>query len=217
MLVFNNGGHRPDGDYSSVDELELPVDSQGRYARKPGAAYGPAKAVWSYSAPKRSDFYAFFISGAHRLPNGNTMICSGPNGTLFEVTPDQKVVWKYVNPVKGGFGPGRPGGPGGQQRPNQILASFQRDTLGLSADQKKQVDSLQKTVDDTIEKALTEEQKKSLRERTAAGPGPMVNGTRRPDHGHGDTGDPEADARSAERTGKPPENRGLRPRKTALR
>ena len=36
LLVFNNGGHRPDGDYSSVDELVLPVDSQGRYSREAG-------------------------------------------------------------------------------------------------------------------------------------------------------------------------------------
>ena len=113
--------------------------AQGRYALEPGKAFGPKKAVWSYSAPKKSDFYAFFISGAQRLPNGNTLICSGPNGTLFEVTPDKQMVWKYVNPVKGGFGPGG-GGPGGPPRPNQVLASFLQDMLGLSADQKKEVE-----------------------------------------------------------------------------
>ena len=43
MLVFNNGGQRPDGSYSSVDELVLPVDGQGRYTREPGASYGPKK------------------------------------------------------------------------------------------------------------------------------------------------------------------------------
>ncbi len=116
-----------------------PVDSKGRYELEAGTATGPAKAIWSYSAPKKSDFYAFFISGASRLPNGNTLICSGPNGTLFEVTPDKKIVWKYVNPVKGGFGPGR-GGPGGPpMQPNPVLVSFVQDMLGLSGEQKKQV------------------------------------------------------------------------------
>jgi Arylsulfotransferase (ASST) len=173
MLVFNNGGHRSDGDYSSVDELVLPVDEQGRYSLESAAAYGPEKAHWSYSAPKKSDFYAFFISGAQRLPNGNTLICSGPNGTLFEVTQDKQIVWKYVNPVKGGFGPGR-GGPGGAPPPpNQVLVSFVQDRLGLSADQKKQVSALQKTVDETLESVLTADQKKNLRERTAPGPGGM--------------------------------------------
>jgi hypothetical protein len=173
LLVFNNGGHRSDGDYSSVDELVLPVDDQGRYALESKAKYGPEKAVWSYSAPKRSDFYAFFISGAHRLPNGNTLICSGPNGTLFEVTPDKQIVWKYVNPVKGGFGPGRGGPPGAQPPPNQVLISFVQDRLGLSADQRKQVSALQKTVDETLEKVLTADQKKNLRERSAPGPAAM--------------------------------------------
>ena len=169
ILVFNNGGHRPDGDYSSVDEIVLPVDGQGRYARKPQGAYGPDKAVWSYSAATKSDFYSSFISGTHRLPNGNTMICSGANGTLFEVTPDKQVVWKYVNPVKGGFG--GPGVPGGPQRPAQILVFFLRDMMGLSPEQRTKVDALQKTVDGTLEKLLTEDQKKTLRERSTPGPG----------------------------------------------
>jgi hypothetical protein len=169
LLVFNNGGHRPDGDYSSVDELVLPVDAQGRYQLEPGKAYGPKAPVWSYAAPKKSDFYAFFISGAHRLPNGNTFVCSGPNGTLFEVTPDRQVLWKYVNPVKGGFGP--PGfGPGGPSQ-NQVLPWFLQDRLGLSSEQKKQVDALQKTVDETLDKTLTDAQKKTLRERSTFGPG----------------------------------------------
>ena len=168
LLVFNNGGCRPDGDYSSIDELVPPVDSQGRYALEPGASYGPKKAEWSYSVPKKPDFYSSFISGTHRLPNGNTMICSGANGTLFEVTPDKQVVWKYVNPVRGGFNPGGPG-PGGPPRPNQILVSFLQDMLGLSPEQRKQVDALQKTVDETLQKVLTDEQKKTLREAQRAG------------------------------------------------
>ena len=173
MLVFNNGARRPDGSYSSIDELELPVDSQGHYTLEPGKAFGPKKATWSYSAPKKTDFFATFISGTHRLPNGNTMVCSGPNGTLFEVTPQNEIVWKYINPVKGGFGPGMggPGGPGGSPRPNQVLASFMQDMLGMTAEQKKEIESLQKTLDDTLAKVLTVEQKKTLRERNAPGPG----------------------------------------------
>ncbi len=170
LLVFNNGGNRPGGSYTSVDEVVPPVDASGRYTREPGKAFGPKEAVWTYSAPKKPDFYAFFISGAHRLPNGDTMICSGPNGTLFEVTPDKQVVWKYVNPVKGGFGPGG-FGPGGPPRPNQVLPGFLQDTLGLSAEQKKEIDALQKTVDETLDEALTDAQKKTLSERSAPGPG----------------------------------------------
>ena len=100
LLLFNNGPERPGGNYSSVDELVLPADSEGRYTRQPGKTFGPDQPVWSYSAPKKSDFFSSFISGAQRLSNGNTLICSGANGTIFEVTPGKGIVWKYVNPVK---------------------------------------------------------------------------------------------------------------------
>jgi hypothetical protein len=107
LLLFNNGNNRPGEKYSTVDEVELPVDARGRYSSTPGTAYGPAKPLWTYEAPTRKDLYSFYISGAQRLPNGNTLICSGANGTFIEVTPTQEVVWRYVNPV-----PGRPSGGG---------------------------------------------------------------------------------------------------------
>lgn len=33
------------------------------------------------------DFFSSEVSGAHRLPNGNMLICAGVIGNLFEVTP----------------------------------------------------------------------------------------------------------------------------------
>jgi hypothetical protein len=39
-----------------------------------------------------------------RLPNGNTLICAGAPGIIFEVTPDKKIVWQYNLPT---FGEGR--------------------------------------------------------------------------------------------------------------
>src|SRR5262249_46989503 len=167
-----NCPRRPDGSYSSVDEIVLPVDEKGRYTRKKGAAFGPDKAIWSYSAPKKSDFYSFFISGAHRLPNGNTQICSGANGTVFEVTPDKKILWKYLNPAKGGFGPGGPGGAGGPPRPNQVLPAFVQDALKLSQQQKGALEAFQKEVDGRLDKILTDAQKTQLRQRTGSRPGP---------------------------------------------
>ena len=37
-------------------------------------------------------------SNAQRLPNGNTLICEGDFGRLFEVTAESELVWEYVNP-----------------------------------------------------------------------------------------------------------------------
>jgi hypothetical protein len=112
ILAFNNGRGRPDGDYSSIDEVVPPLDRKGHYVRQKGRAYGPALPVWTYTAPQKENFYSSHISGCERLPNGNTFICSGEKGVLFEVTPDKKVVWKLVNPV---FGESRP--PAGVPRP----------------------------------------------------------------------------------------------------
>jgi hypothetical protein len=139
MLVFNNGSARPDGNYSSVEQLALPVDANGSYARPSGSTYGPSEVVWSFTAPKKSDFYSMLLSGAQRLPNGNTLICSGSNGTLLEVTPEKEIVWKYVNPTKGGYGPPRSkqGGPDGQFGPAGGGSMFRahrygRDFAGLA-------------------------------------------------------------------------------------
>ncbi len=111
ILIFNNGirvWERPRA-YSSVDEIVPPVDG-ANYRLNPDRAYAPAEPVWTYTAATPSDFFAGYISGAQRLPNGNTLICDGVHGTLFEVTPTGKTVWKYVNPMTSD-GPVRQGEP----------------------------------------------------------------------------------------------------------
>jgi hypothetical protein len=99
ILVFNNGRDRPDGAYSSIVELNPPVDSDGNYLHVLGLPYGPEQPQWVYPSDEKADFYSPFISGAQRLPNGNTLICSGANGVFFEIDLEGEVVWKYVNPV----------------------------------------------------------------------------------------------------------------------
>ena len=99
ILVFNNGVGRPGGSYSSVDEFAPPVDESGDYSLDAGSAYGPDELVWTYIADPPGDFYASFISGAQRLPNDDTLVCYGPQGTFFETTQDGTIVWEYVSPV----------------------------------------------------------------------------------------------------------------------
>jgi len=112
MMVFNNGQGRPDGRYSSVDVIVPPIDENGHYTIIPGSAYGPKEADWIYTDENKPDFFSQNISGAQRLPNGNTLICSGAVGTIFEVSPAKRIVWKYIypdssrGPGDGGFGPG---------------------------------------------------------------------------------------------------------------
>ena len=101
LLVFNNGGGRPDGSYSSVDELELPFVEGRGFLRARGRAYPPLQPVWSYTAPEGEEFFGSFISGAERLPNGHTLICEGPTGRVFEVTPEGETVWELWNALGG--------------------------------------------------------------------------------------------------------------------
>jgi hypothetical protein len=160
LLIFNNGRGRIGGAHSSVDELVLPVGKDGRYEHKPGTAYGPDGPVWSYVAPKRTDFMAGFISGANRLPNGHTLICSGPDGTIFEVTPEKEIVWKYVNPVKG-----TPlGGPPAPPRLVELMPTSARTWLKLTDEQNKQLDALQPDFEAKVAGILTEDQSKLLKE-----------------------------------------------------
>ena len=99
LTLFNNGGGRPDGDWSSADEIVTPRNTNGSYPPPPeGGAWGPAAPAWTFGSPERVSFFAPFVSGAHRLQNGNTFICSGPQGRFFEVTPEGEIVWEYRNP-----------------------------------------------------------------------------------------------------------------------
>jgi len=95
ILIFNNGTGRPGGNYLSVDQITTPVQPDGSYYLAGGSAYGPANANWIYTDSPPSAFYAASMSGAHRLPNGNTLVCDGPAGDFFEVTTDKDVVWEY--------------------------------------------------------------------------------------------------------------------------
>jgi len=95
LLIHNNGIGRG---YSSIDEIAPPVDGDGNYSRSPGSAFGPAALYWTYQATPPTNYYSSEISGAQRLPNGNTLVCGGIFGTLFEVRTNGQTAWYYINP-----------------------------------------------------------------------------------------------------------------------
>ena len=99
ILIFNNGTGRPGGQYSTVEEIEPPIDSAGNYFLASDSSYGPEQPVWTYIEENPGDFYSQNLSGAQRFPNGNTLIMQGPQGTFFEITPQDSIVWYYINPV----------------------------------------------------------------------------------------------------------------------
>jgi len=42
--------------------------------------------------------FSDFLGSAQRLPNGNNLICEGGGGRFLQMTPNNEVVWEYVNP-----------------------------------------------------------------------------------------------------------------------
>ena len=96
MLIFNNGIGRG---YSTINEIVPPVDAAGNYTLAAGAAFGPSASTWTYVSTPPLNFYSAEISGCQRLPNGNTLICEGIKGNLFEVTAAGQIVWRYLCPV----------------------------------------------------------------------------------------------------------------------
>ena len=164
LLVFNNGMRRPDGSYSSVDEIVPPVDEQGRYTLKPGAAYGPEKAIWTYTAPKKSDLfsmchlrrpavaqwrYPYLLGHQWRSNRGD----SAKGGCL-----------EIRQPGKRRPGAGRPGRIWRSTAIRRGPGPDCPDRLKLSAEQKAQLDVYQEEVTGQLDKILTEEQQKQLQE-----------------------------------------------------
>lgn len=101
MIVFNNGhGLAVSGEnYSSVVEFSLPVSKDGEYEMRNPNTYKPFDLIWIYTADNPEDFSSPSLSGVTRLPNGNTLVCSGVEGRIFELTNSNEIVWEYISPV----------------------------------------------------------------------------------------------------------------------
>ena len=82
VLLFDNGQHRRGSSYSRVIEIDPATN----------------EIHWEYDGSPRVSFYSNYISGAERLPNGNTLICEGASGRFIEVTARGEIVWEYINP-----------------------------------------------------------------------------------------------------------------------
>ena len=98
LIVFNNGNGR-DTLYSSVDII-APPENNGTYIKNAGEPFGPSNISWSWDIG--TDMYAPSISGVERLPNGNTLITYGTQGTFIEVNIEGDIVWKYISPINSG-------------------------------------------------------------------------------------------------------------------
>jgi hypothetical protein len=88
-LVFNNGpiGPSREGQVSEVVELRAPAD-------------GALESVWACTSIDGTGFFSGLLSGAQRLPNGNTLVTIGAEARLVEITPAGSSVWEHRHEVQ---------------------------------------------------------------------------------------------------------------------
>ncbi len=78
LTVFNNDMRTMENiDYSAVYEIAPSINSRGNYVIAKNKTFGPEHPVWTYIANDTISFWSNFISGAHRMSNGNTFIDEG--------------------------------------------------------------------------------------------------------------------------------------------
>lgn len=82
VLVFDNGTHHPVTPHSRVIEVDMQTD----------------EIVWQYVPRVVFSFFSGHIGGCERLPSGNTLICEGQSGRVFEVTHDCRICWEWISP-----------------------------------------------------------------------------------------------------------------------
>ena len=83
VLMFDNGVHGVGTVRSRVIEVD-PNDEN--------------RIVWQYVGNPPASFFSPLTSSADRLPNGNTLICEGSSGRIFEITREHEIVWEYTSP-----------------------------------------------------------------------------------------------------------------------
>lgn len=98
ITVYNNNYQIGIQRYSAVHRID-PMDSAGFYRIDPGMPFGPDTYTWTYHGLPDMGFHSPRMSGVERLANGNTLICAGNAGRIFEIDTSMEVVWDYVNPI----------------------------------------------------------------------------------------------------------------------
>jgi len=84
ILVFDNGYHPYGFAYGFSRVLEVSQKTN--------------EIVWAYGGGDITcEFYSSTLGCCQRLPNGNTLICEGTTGRIFEVNPSLELVWEFAN------------------------------------------------------------------------------------------------------------------------
>ncbi len=84
VMVLECGGHLAGCEVGNSEILRIDIKTNN--------------IVWEFTELWAVAFYAPCKASFQQLPNGNTLICEGDMGRLFEVTEDKEIVWEFINP-----------------------------------------------------------------------------------------------------------------------
>ena len=93
ILIFNNGVGMPGNSFSSIIEIEPPLDNDNNYIYVEGESFLPDTMIVNYN--NQNSFYSSFQSGVLRTQNGNTIITVTNQDFIFEINPSLEIVWEY--------------------------------------------------------------------------------------------------------------------------
>lgn len=82
----------------------LLFDNAGNHGKSKVVEFNPAtqEVAWAYRGSDKDVFWSETLGANQRLPNGNTLITESNNGRAFEVTPENEIVWEFINPYRAG-------------------------------------------------------------------------------------------------------------------
>lgn len=99
VMCFNN---RVAADHSSVESFASSWNMYlGDYEQFDGA-FPPFEFTHTFTHPEPTRMYSNILSSAQAMPNGNLFVAVGRTGYLFEVNPENEVVWEYIIPLRMG-------------------------------------------------------------------------------------------------------------------
>lgn len=99
VAIFNN---RVGEDYSSAEIFETPWMEYITDYQQFDNTWPPYDLDNTITHPTKEAMYSTGLSSVQVLPNGNTLLCSGRQGYIFELDPDGALVWEYITPLIAG-------------------------------------------------------------------------------------------------------------------
>jgi len=99
IACFNN---RVGADFSTAEVFDSPWMDYLTDYQMFQETWPPYEFENTITHPTPQNMYSTGLSSVQFLPNGNTLLCSGRQGYLFELNDEDEIVWEYITPLIAG-------------------------------------------------------------------------------------------------------------------